>query len=139
MIDQRLARWLVSNDVGSSSKTIAMWLGAKVKSDCWTGISTPSDPGDLGRCLRLLALFPEWEGRIHEMSEVGGAWPTFVAHWGKMAASMAEEVGVDWSKGKEAPRTYALMKRVETLASAARTDGVKSVTLGRGATVSFRS
>lgn len=137
MIDQRLARWLASDDTGTSSMNIMLWLAAKVKPAGWASNSPPSDPSDLGRCLRLLAIMPEWEGRISEMAELGGMWPTYVKHWDALAYSMANEVGIDWSKGKKAPRTYVLMKKVQDEAYAARTDGVKTVKLGSGTSVSF--
>lgn len=104
-MDSKLARWLAGRDTGASSKAIALFMSAGVE----TG-ETPSDPADLGRCLRLLELFPEWKPRMSEMQ--GGFWPTFARHWDEMAASMAREVGIDWSKGREARETYALMKQV---------------------------
>lgn len=136
MIDKRLAEWLANGDTGASSEAIALWLGAKVKRRTW-GAETPSDPSDLGRCLRLLEAFPEWKPRMSEMAEAGGNWPTFVEHWDEMAKSMADEVGIDWSKGKKAPRTYALIKKVDATAWAKRKADERPIDLGSGMTVRF--
>lgn len=88
MIDQRLAKWLASDDTGISSMNIMLWLSAKVKPEAWHSNSPPSDAGDLGHCLRLLALFPEWDGRIAEMAEIGGMWPTYPRRRGRQAAPL---------------------------------------------------
>lgn len=111
MIDPRIADWLASGDTGVSSKAIMLWLSAQAKCKTW-GAETPADPGDLGRCLRLLERIPEWKPRMAEMAEAGGLWPTYAARWEDMAGMMRDEVGIDWSKGKQAPRTFALMQRV---------------------------
>lgn len=111
-VDKRVFEWLASGDTGLSSEAIMLWLSARVKDETW-GSHTPSDPSDLGRCLRLLERIPEWKERMPEMAEAGGLWPGYVARWDEMAALMEEEVGIDCSKGKSAPRTYALMKQVE--------------------------
>jgi hypothetical protein len=70
----------------------------------------PHDPADLGRCLRLLEAVPEWKPRIVEMSRHSIGWAVLSARWDEIAASMADEVGIDWSKGTKAPKTYALMR-----------------------------
>lgn len=116
-MDTRIAEWIGSGDTGLSSKAIMLWLSARTKDQMW-GAYTPSDPADLGRCLRLLERIPEWKERMPEMAEAGGMWPTFVKHWDEMADLMREEVGIDWSKGRRAERTYAFMKTVRDRARA---------------------
>jgi len=105
----RLISWLTSGDTGVSSKAIAAHMTGGEVDRTW-GWGHPHDPDDLGRCLRLLALFPEWAPRIGEMAAHGAGWAGLVARWDEIAASMADEVGIDWSKGKSAPRTYKLMQ-----------------------------
>ena len=136
MIDKRLAEWLVGRDTGSSSKAIMLWLSAGVKDETW-GASTPSDPSDLGRCLRLLERIPEWKPRIGEMAEAGGEWPTYVEYWQKMADSMEAEVGIHWEKGQSAPKTYALMKAVQDKARQAANTAEQYVKLSDTAEVRF--
>ena len=120
MNDERIFAWLASGDVGTSSKSIMLWLSAKQVDRTW-GASTPSDPADLRRCMNLLRCVPEWRGRMGEMAEAGGLWPTFSRRWDEMERSFLEEVGgslpdrhADWS----APKTYALMKSVHAEAYA---------------------
>lgn len=115
---------------------IALWLGSGVKDDRF-GASTPSDPSDLGRCLRLLERIPEWKSRISEMANAGGEWPTFSERWDEMARSMADEVGIDWSKGDKATKTYALMKEVQMQARAKAGTTHHHIDLGNGMSMRF--
>jgi hypothetical protein len=108
----RVATWFAGGDTGISSKAIAAYMcGGDMKAGrSWH--SAPSDPADLGRCLRLLEIFPEWKERMPEMASVNDDWARIIPHWDKMAAMMADEVGIDWSKGKKAMRTYEFMASV---------------------------
>lgn len=111
---RRALVWLASGDTGSSSEAIVYhMLGLESDADY------PFDPADLGRCLRMLELFPEWKPRISEMSAYPHGWPALIPIWNKIAAMMADEVGIDWSKGRRAPRTYAAMRAALTAAMAA--------------------
>ena len=101
-------KWMRSHDSGASSEAIAMHMIAG-----WSDGSFPRDPADLGRCLRLLELFPEWKPRIGEMSKYGAVWQAYADQWEDMESSMRDEVGIDWSKGRSAEKTYGLMKRIE--------------------------
>ena len=101
--------WFCGNDTGISSKCIAAYMSGVAPEDI-RYTSPPSDPADLGRCLRLLEKFPEWKTRIPEMANVSKRWADMVPHWDAVAHSMDEEVGIDWSKGQSAPITYNLMK-----------------------------
>ena len=103
---RRAALWATSKDTGMSSECLCrVMLGGEIHDR-----SAPSDAGDLGRCLRLLDTVPEWKPRIGEMAAISPEWEALVQVWDRLAALMDEEVGIDWSKGKEAPRTYAAMK-----------------------------
>lgn len=105
----RAAEWFMSDDTGISSKTIAAFMLGGDPTKFYLACP-PADPSDLGRCLRLLDRFPEWKPRMAEMSTVGEDWARIMPHWDEVSASMAEEVGIDWSKGRNAQATYALMK-----------------------------
>lgn len=106
-VEQRLIEWFVSDDTGSSSKAIAAHMtGTKAK----YGMDYPSDPSDLGRCLRLLEKIPEWKGRISEMAHHSPGWAGLVYKWDDICKCMQDEVGIDWSKGDSAPKTYDMMK-----------------------------
>jgi len=103
----KIYRWMAGGDVGLSSKAIAMHMSAG-----WCDGSYPHDPADLGRCLRLLNLFPEWKPRIKEMARYGDVWERYVTHWDEMEEQMSNEVGIDWSKARSAPLTYDMMKMI---------------------------
>lgn len=105
-IEHRAIRWLLSDDTGSSSQAIC----AHFTGNAMPVMMAPSDPGDLGRCLRLLSVIPEWSPRISEMARYSAAWEGIVTVWGRLAELMDYEVGIDWSKGGKAPRTYEAMK-----------------------------
>lgn len=97
-------KWLAGRDTGLSSKAIASHMTCG-----WCdGTYPPADPADLGRCLRLLERFPEWKARMPEMAKYKD-WKNLIARWDEVAQSMADEVGIDWSKGRSAPKTYDLM------------------------------
>lgn len=99
-------RWILSGDTGLSSEAICSHMqGIEPKR-----ASYPGDPADLGRCLRLLERIPEWKSRIKEMAVYGPGWAGQVERWEELAATMADEVGIDWSKGKRAPVTFNAMK-----------------------------
>lgn len=53
---KRVIEWLSGDDTGASSKTILSTIydtNPKSRNSC-----TPQDPGDFGRCYRLLKKFP---------------------------------------------------------------------------------
>ncbi|MCW2763354.1 MAG: hypothetical protein JWR85_3555 [Marmoricola sp.] len=132
MMDKRLAEWFASNDTGSSSKSIALWLAAGVTGH--HGADTPSDPSDLCRCLRLLDRIPEWKVRIAEMAGAGGLWPTFAERWSEIEASLLGECdgkvpGRD-DRGWSCPATYELMKLVHDQAYAADKPSFEEVKFG---------
>ncbi len=107
-LEVRVAQWLLSDDTGTSSKTICahMFLGAEQQAD----FGYPDDVSDLGRCLRLLDKVPEWEPRIVEMARYGGAWIGLCEAWHSLKSSMESEVGLQWEKGEKAPVTYHKLK-----------------------------
>ncbi len=102
--ERRALMWLSGRDSGMSSVAICHHM-LGMKSDG----SFPWDPADLGRCLRLLERFPEWKPRIGEMARYSHTWAALAARWDELAAMMENEVGIDGSKGKRAPLTYAAM------------------------------
>lgn len=102
---QRAFKWLNGRDTVMSSEAILSHMMSGTSSG-----SYPLDPADLGRCLRLLGLFPEWKPRIGEMAGYGKTWAMFAERWDELSKAMADEVGIDWSKGREARQTYDLMK-----------------------------
>lgn len=103
----KVIEWLADGDTGTSSKTIAFWLSKRLIYR--NGPDVPSDPSDLGRCLRLLRAIPELRERLPEMAECSPQWAHMLTYWDEIEQSMIDEVGIDWEKGRSAPRTYELM------------------------------
>lgn len=78
-IEVRAMRWALSDDTGTSSKTLcAFMLGMNETNGCrgYGASYPPSDAADRGRCIRLLRLIPEWLPRLPELAEAnpGGLW-----------------------------------------------------------------
>lgn len=109
-IPTRLYEWRNGADTGLSSETIVAVMSGAVNPPGRFGWEYPRDPGDLGRCLRLLRLIPEWRERISEMSKCGPVWDQLAAHWTELETSMSDEVGIFWEKGKSAPKTANLTR-----------------------------
>ncbi len=78
-IEKRALQWSVGDDTGSSSKAIVAYMTGSKPRDA--AHSYPSDAGDLGRCLRLLDLIPEWKPRMVQMGELSPQWAALVDHW----------------------------------------------------------
>lgn len=73
-IEQRALQWLLSDDTGTSSKTLcAFMLGLNVM---WP--SVPADADDRGRCIRLLQHIPEWLPRLPQLAEADPGRPDTV-------------------------------------------------------------
>lgn len=129
-IEQRAIQWVASGDTGASSMTIYRHM-LGLPHDGGFGVSEPSDGGDLGRCLRLLRLIPEWRPRMHEMAKLSHAWAALVPHWDELSALLEAEIGTDLPCNAGAPKTYA---RINALTSAARAaDGW--ITIGSGISI----
>jgi hypothetical protein len=106
----RVSRWMAGGDTVISSVCIAQTaLGNyDVLRHAWP----PADPSDLGRCLRLLKLIPELRDAAFPRLRYDPQWAKLIAKWDELAAMMEEEVGIDWSKGGSAPKTYKFMQEL---------------------------
>ena len=85
---ERAAAWRRMGNTGLSSSCIA---------DRMCGLDTtrdyPRDPGDFGRCENLLALYPEWRDRLHEMVSVSPYWAALIPQWTAIAEKCAADSG----------------------------------------------
>lgn len=115
-IERRALKWFASGDTGTSSKSIANHMLGLPHDDVF-GVSAPCDGGDLGRCLRLLALIPEWEPRISEMAALSHEWAALAPHWQELKALMEDETGPKFDRNARAPKTY---ERIRALTDDAR-------------------
>lgn len=105
-------QWLAeSDDVGVSSKTIAIYLSLGVKP---RGACHPLDPADFNRCLKLLKVVPELKPLLPRMRDVSPAWEKLIGRWDEVETTLLDEVGLDWCKDprKHARKTYDLMREI---------------------------
>lgn len=92
-----LQRWWHGLDVGTSSSAMfavlcpdaALAMCAREYGDG----STPRDSDDLGRCLRLLAAFPEFRARLPDVAAAYpcSAWPKIIAQWEQLETANPDE------------------------------------------------
>lgn len=98
--------WIMSGDVGISSKTIwAVMQGCK--SPQWA--SPPLDPSDFGRCYRMLVLFPKWRKRLSEVAARHKDWGPMIREWDHLTDLFIEE---SHSTTGMAPKLYARMQEL---------------------------
>ena len=103
--------WLSTGEVGESSKCMAMWLAFGKRTSGISG-SHPHDPDDMDRCLKLLDRVPSLRMALPKMAELNKTWAALVARWDEIEAMQLDEIGLNWTKARSAPKTYALMKEV---------------------------
>lgn len=110
-IEQRLIQWFLFGDTGTSSRTIATVLSGnyppKFKDAHPFDYDIPHDPSDLGRCLRLLDLIPEWEPRLAEVVALFPEWGPLVTAWTELKEGYAEE-----SPTGRCPLLYKRMREI---------------------------
>lgn len=109
---QQVIDWLATGSIGSSSKCMAMWLAFGKRVDDGFGAAHPHDPDDLDRCLRLLFVAPGLRERLPRMAELSPEWSALVGRWDEIEATHIGEVGLGWTKGRMARKTYDLMRSI---------------------------
>ena len=91
--------WILSNDTGTSSKTIwAVIMNAIPTKPTPFQFDIPHDPSDFGRCYRLLTLIPEWRSRLSEVAEIFPIWKPMVREWDKMEELYKRDFGLGKSE-----------------------------------------
>ena len=96
--------WLLSDDTGTSSMTIcAVMIGSRIDDT-----DVPHDPGDFGRCHRLLLAFPEWRARLPEVSAKYPEWAPLVHEWDSLTAQFVAGESEGWMT----PRMYERMREL---------------------------
>lgn len=79
-----VADWLLGDDTGISSEAIVAYMEGATTIRRFG--NHPHDPADLGRCIRLLAIAPDYRLRLPEMARVSPVWAALVAHWDELEA-----------------------------------------------------
>jgi len=106
----KILEWLVSGKVGASSKAMAcciLDLPSSKKEICH-----PLDPADFNRCLLFLEDVPEAREYMSKLVSLSDTWANLVDRWDELEKCFLDEVGLDWSKGHLAFKTYTLMKEI---------------------------
>lgn len=104
-IEKRVIAWLLSEDTGASSMTICAHMVGEPHDCAW-----PSDAGDLGRCLRLLDLIPEWKPRIKEMATHGPGWAGLCEAWDDIVELYHKDRSTPAAERPRSRETYKAMK-----------------------------
>lgn len=82
---RRLGNWLVGNDTGISSMTMAgIALGADAMDHGW-GTDAPHDPSDFGRCYRLVKAVPEIRAAFPVIGARVPAFAGILENWDDLA------------------------------------------------------
>jgi hypothetical protein len=89
-----LLRWLAGRDTGMSSRAILAHMARDLTVAAMNGneMAYPRDPSDLGRCIRLMDIEPNFRLRIAEMAHYSGEWARLSAHWSELEALYQEEL-----------------------------------------------
>src|SRR5690606_32787600 len=98
--------WIVGYDTGISSRTIwHVMMGTPPPSR----VDIPHDPGDFGRCYRLLKLIPEWRGRLREVAERYPIWGPMVEAWDELERMYEAALATEKNVSDESRRMYRRM------------------------------
>ena len=108
--EKKVLSWLAGSDTGVSSESLAFHF-LKIDNTSPFGICAPLDPADLGRCLRLIDKVPAVRACVDDLALINDSWAALAPVWDEISESMKDEVGIDWSKGKKATKTYYLMSK----------------------------
>lgn len=111
-----ITAWLASDDTGFSSRELADCLvrhaydGEKAMPAIPVGDPenrphVPYDPGDFGRCVRLLEACPDLRKHLPKAAELSPVWAALVASWDELEALYR----VEFPAG-DAPRLYERMR-----------------------------
>ncbi len=119
MLRENVLNWLMTGQVGASSRAMATHLcGAPCDG------SYPHDPDDFNRCLLFLEAVPEARDLLPRMAAVNPTWAALVARWAEIEAAFLAEAGLNGCKSQRAPNTYRLIR--EAIESARRQPGAAS-------------
>jgi hypothetical protein len=106
-VRRRAFIWMANGERGASSDTMCLYLLSGEITTRFPGPAAPADPSDLGRCLDLLTVVPEWRARLPEMAAVSPEWAALVPVWDRIEALYREEGAerTGWAR-----RCYAAMR-----------------------------
>lgn len=83
-----VVKWLLGTDTGASSRAIVAWMERDTEYDPedhrYHAANYPHDPSDLGRCIRLLNIAPDYRARIAEMGLICPEWNALASEWASL-------------------------------------------------------
>jgi hypothetical protein len=91
--NRRALEWLLSDDTGTSSRTIVAATTGLTIAFHKTG--TPRDMGDFGRCVRMLDALPELRSKLYRVSERHPEWSPLIERWGELQALYRKAIELD--------------------------------------------
>jgi len=106
-------RWLLSGNVGLSSRAMAAHLLGVAIEDPYDRIFHPLDGGDFSRCVALLDAAPELRNHLSRMKTLSPTWAVLVDHWEEIEAFYKNESGRD----HRLPMTTALIGCIQRKAA----------------------
>jgi len=106
-VKDKILYWLATGQVGASSKAMAFQVLGLPNNK-----SFPWDAPDFNRCLLFLDAVPEARDHMDKIADISPVWQRFVNSWDEIEACFLDEVGLNWSHGESAPKTYDLIKKV---------------------------
>ncbi|MBJ7550765.1 hypothetical protein [Marinomonas ostreistagni] len=98
-LNERLVKWLLSGDTGTSSKAIVSQMTGIEAEDSFSDY--PRDTSDFGRCYRLMKAVPEFRFRISEMASRSERWAALVACWDELDRLYETDKDACYKKIKE--------------------------------------
>ena len=104
-----ILKWFITGRTGASSKAMA---SAAIGLQYCKSHPYPHDPSDFNRCLLLLDSVPEIRQHMEKIAAISDTWAKLVNRWDEIEKCFLDEVGLDWTKGESAPRTYNLMRSI---------------------------
>lgn len=102
-----LDEWVNGRDTGVSSATIYSAITGLPSP--YQRFDVPHDPGDFGRCYRLIKLFPSWRKDLKKTVAICSEWQPFVTAWDELSALYEKQLASGSSLG------YALYERIKQL------------------------
>lgn len=103
----KILNWIGTGEVGASSTAMALAaVGAKNDG------RYPFDPDDFNRCLLLLEAVPEIRQNMDKVAAINAFWSRLIEHWDELEKCFIDEVGLGWTKGKRAPKTYEILSDI---------------------------
>ena len=112
---EQIIDWMCSStNKGTSSKAMAAAFLDREPEDRFGFGTHPADPADFNRCLLLLETAPEARKHMDKVAALSDKWKKIVENWDELENCFLDEVGLNWSKGRDlsATKTYKMMKNL---------------------------